>query len=97
MCVSSVAPCEELPSRPSSAAVCDCSELPRENYKVSHGWLLSMLDLKASGRDDAAIQGPVTPILSLGWLSKRTSETQQLDEPLSGMLVSLGTQGFTRV
>lgn len=88
MYISSMAPREELLNRPSSAAVCNCSELPRENYKLIHGQLLSMLDLKASGRDDAAIQGPVTPVLSLGWLSKRSSETQQLGEPLSGMLVS---------
>lgn len=61
-------PWEGLLSSQKSVAVFDCSRLSGGHYKVIRRWLLPMLDLKVSRRDNAVGRGLVIPLTGPGAL-----------------------------
>lgn len=64
-----------------TADACDHLGLPDRSYEVIHGWLLPVLDLEASRRDNAVNQGHLPPVSGLGHLSKRSRAPQGLRLP----------------
>ena len=60
-CIGFVAPWEGFLSRSRSAAAFNCSRLPDGSYKVIRRWLLPMLGLYVSERDNTVDSNLVNP------------------------------------